>query len=175
VLNQIFNNLTKLKKMKKLIFSTILITGLISFGATAQVVRVGTGIGGGKGGINLNVIELAYAPQPALEFGGYFGITAGGSISDANASVEAGARYGLQGKYYFREEGFKPYAGLQLGLLSGGNLDVDVNGTPSNAKAKTKFDYAPMVGFRVGPLNINAAYQKGVRFNVGLLFGFGSF
>jgi hypothetical protein len=113
-----------------------------------------------------------------MEFGGYFGITAGASSDDGvTGTAEAGARYGLQGKYYFREEGIKPYAGLQLGLLSGGSIDIDTNTTTgvTDGSAKTKFDIAPMVGFRVGPLNINAAYQKGVRFNVGLLFGFGSF
>jgi hypothetical protein len=164
--------------MKKIFASFALITTLLSINASAQVFRIGTGIGAGKGGINLNVVEVGYAPQASTEFGGYFGITAGASSDDGiTGTAEAGARYGLQGKYYFREEGIKPYAGLQLGLLSGGSVDIDTNTSTgvTDGSAKTKFDIAPMVGFRVGPLNINAAYQKGVRFNVGLLFGFGSF
>jgi hypothetical protein len=165
--------------MKKSLSIVMLVFVFAAFKANAQVVRVGTGLGAGKGGLNLNVIELGYAPNANIEAGAYFGLTVGGEADNSNttATAEGGARYGLQGKYYFREEGFKPYAGLQLGLLSGGSLDVDSNSSTgvTDAKAKTKFDVAPLLGFRVGPLNINASYQKGVRFNVGLLFGFGSF
>lgn len=163
--------------MKKSIL--VAVFAVFAFSASAQVIRVGTGIGLGGGkdkvGLNLNLLEIGYAPQPKLEFGGYFGLTASASGDSNSASASGGSRYGAYGRYYLREEGFKPYVGLQAGLLSGGSASTDNNGTVTDADTGTKFQAAPMIGFRVGPLNINVAYQSGLMVNAGFLFGFGNF
>ncbi|MCP9755215.1 hypothetical protein EGI26_08625 [Lacihabitans sp. CCS-44] len=145
----------------------------LSFSVHAQVVRVGlvgVGVGGGQnsGRFALHLLEASYAPQPRIDFGGYFGAALGASTDKASAGV----RYGVQSKFYLMTEKFKPFVGLQAGLNSGGFVDVN---TEEVATAGTKFQVTPQVGFRVGPLNIWASYQNGFMVNGGLVFGFGKF
>ncbi|MFB0908304.1 MAG: hypothetical protein ACI9V1_000605 [Spirosomataceae bacterium] len=163
--------------MKKSFLVLVLLS--VSLTSFSQVFRIGTGVGGGSlgksVGVNLNLIEMGYAPTPSIEAGAYYGLTANAKRNFTSARASADSRYGLQGKYYFKETGFKPYAALQAGLLSGVTGQVDAMGNENGVKKSTRFEIAPMVGFRVGPLNMNLAYQQGVKLNVGLLFGFGEF
>jgi hypothetical protein len=149
---------------------------LLSF---SQVFRVGTGfgLGGGKnsGAINLNIIEAAYAPMPALEVGGYFGAAAKVRARIVESKASAGLRYGLQGKYYFKEEGFKPFAGLQVGVLNGFSGSVNTIGMSSDSNVGKKLEIVPMIGFRASAFTLSMVYQQGIRVNLGLLFGFGAF
>ena len=145
----------------------------------SQVFRVGTGfgMGGGKnsGAINLNVIEVGYAPSPSLEMGGYFGAAAKVRASILESKASAGLRYGLQGKYYFKEEGFKPFAGLQVGVLNGFSGSVNTIGMSSDSEIGKKLEIVPMIGFRASAFTFSMAYQQGIKVNLGLLFGFGTF
>ncbi len=145
----------------------------LSMSVSAQVVRVGLagiGIGGGQKSARFaaHIVEASYAPQPRIDFGGYFGVALGASTDKASAAV----RYGVQSKVYLMTEKFKPFVGLQAGLNSGGFVDVN---TEEMATANTKFQVTPQLGFRVGPLNIWASYQSGFMVNGGLVFGFGKF
>jgi hypothetical protein len=145
----------------------------------SQVFRIGTGVGanalGKNVGVNINVIEVGIAPNPAVEVGAYFGLTANGKRKLVSAQASADVRYGLQGKYYFKETGFKPYAAIQAGLRSGVVGNIDALGNDNGIQESTRFEAAPMIGFRVGPLNMNLAYQQGIKLNLGLLFGFGEY
>ncbi|MDP5120777.1 MAG: hypothetical protein NWQ46_04230 [Spirosomaceae bacterium] len=157
----------------------ILLFSTVSIASFSQVFRIGTGIGGGSlgksVGLNLNLIEVGIAPRPAIEAGGYFGLTANARRKLVSGQASADLRYGLQGKYYFKETGFKPYAALQAGLLNGVVGTIDALGNENGVKESTRFEVAPMVGFRAGPLNMNLTYQQGVKLNLGLLFGFGEY
>ncbi len=157
----------------------MLLFSAVSIASFSQVFRIGTGIGGGSLGrsigVNLNLIEVGIAPTPAIEAGGYFGLSANARRKLVSGRASADIRYGFQGKYYFTESGFKPYAALQAGLLSGVVGTIDALGNENGVKESTRFEIAPMVGFRYGPLNMNLAFQQGVKLNLGLLFGFGEY
>lgn len=140
---------------------------------SAQVVRVGllgigVGAGNNSGRLGFHILEASYAPLPKIDYGGYLGI--GVSISDSKFST--GFRYGLQGKYYFMTEKFRPFVGVQAGLISGLFVDSD---SETQVKKGSKFQVVPQAGFRVGPLNIWASYQNGFVGNGGFVFGFGDF
>jgi len=98
----------------------------------------------------------------------------------------------LNASYFFTEEGFRPYAGLNLGMYSLGG-SVEVAGEKEDAETQTKFGLAPMVGAQymfnemVG-LDLNVRYHyimnkdedAGVAdnttafgVNLGLVFNFG--
>lgn len=160
--------------MKTIFGKTAVFIFIFSINTYGQIFRLGTGIGIGTNGGTFNILELNYAPSYKLEYGAYGGITINGKYGLTGVEGSLAGRYGFQGKYYFREEGFKPYAGLQIGLLSGGFAKASVIGT-FEAKTGTKLDVAPIVGFRVSALNVNVAYQSGLKANIGLLFGFGEF
>lgn len=157
----------------------ILLFSLFTIAASSQVFRVGTGIGVSvnpkRVGANINLIELGLAPTPQLETGVYFGLAANSKRKLTSVNASADLRYGLQGKYYFKETGFKPYAAVQIGLLSGITGNAAFFGSENGIKKGTRFQVAPLLGFRVGPLNANVAYQQGIKINLGLLFGFGDF
>lgn len=171
------NSQTNYPSMNK--FFIVLTFTVLSLTSYSQVIRVGTGIGAGtvgkRAGLNLNLLELSYAPTPAIEGGTYFGLTANTRLSFTSASASADMRYGLQGKYYFKQTDFKPYVALQMGLLNGVAGQVDAFGNENGITNGNRFEVSPIVGFRVGPLNVNLAYQQGIKLNVGLLFGFGEF
>ncbi len=172
--------------MKKVVL-VILCAFMAVFSADAQVVRVGilTGVGAGVGASNskanmaLHILDAAYAPAPNYDFGAYIDLGVKGSnIDDNSVDAAGGLAYGLQGKYYFLTEKFKPFVGLQAGLQTGGKASVDVDGNLSDeSKIGTSFQVTPQVGFRVGPLNVWGAYRTGMGLsgNVGLVWGFGSF
>ncbi len=123
-----------------------------SMSTSAQIVRVGLlgiGIGAGNSGgrLGFHVLDASYAPMPKVDYGGYVGI--GVSISESKFST--GFRYGLQGKYYFMTEKFRPFVGLQAGLISGLFVDSD---SETQVEKGSRFQVVPQARFRVGPLNI---------------------
>lgn len=118
---------------------------------------------------------MGIAPTPQLEFGTYFGLAANSRRRLTSVNASADLRYGFQGKCYFKETGFKPYAAVQVGLLTGITGNAAIIGGENGIKKGTRFQIAPMAGFRVGPINANVAYQQGIKLNLGFLFGFGEF
>ncbi len=166
--------------MKKVFLTLVLAS--TSFLASSQVVRVGLGFGtplsgnANSGGISASG-ELAYAPQPKIDFGVHLGVGAGTS-DIASESVDAGVRYGVHSRYYLKTGTFKPYVGLFATMFSGGEIDAT---SQSIVSKKSNFGATPTVGFRLGPLNLNAGYTlgggsfKGLNAGFGLLFGFGKF
>lgn len=169
--------------MKRNLF-TVAMFFLLSFGSQAQVVRASllTGVGlrasSSSANVTWHILDLSYAPKPNFDAGIYFDLGAGGSGSaDGSGSVKAGAMYGVQGKYYFLTNTFKPFVGLQAGLQTGGGLNVDMNSNVQDVEAGTKLQVTPQAGFRVGPLNVWTSYRSGwgLGFHGGLVWGFGNF
>lgn len=84
--------------------------------------------------------------------------------------------------YYFATEGFKPYAGADLGFYSA-KVKSDIAGF-SFSTSETKFGFAPVVGFEYGlgetmNLDVNAKYNmvsdaNFVTINVGINMVFGN-
>lgn len=157
----------------------VLLFSIISISSFSQVFRIGTGLGFSlnpkRVGLNVNLLELGIAPNPQMEYGSYFGLAANSRrrLTSVNGSLDL--RYGFQGKYYFTETGLKPYTGLQVGLLSGIVGNAAILGNENGIKKGTRFQVAPMAGVKYGPLNVNLAYQQGLKLNVGLLFSFGEY
>ncbi len=167
--------------MKKIATIIAVLCLAASINASAQVFRLGLGVAGfgfGKNsaGVQIPLVDLGWAPKPSYDFGLYTGFGLDGSTDDAieNESASGGFRIGAQGRYFFNaENAFKPYVGLQAGMLAGATITTD--GSDVDAKS-SKFQVTPLAGFRVGPLNVWANYMnKNVYANVGLLFGIGSF
>lgn len=170
--------------MKKIISFTLSLALLACISASAQVFRLGVGLAGvsvsdSKAGIHMPLLDLGYAPNPSMEFGLYTGIGLDADYDELESleddeEISGGFRFGVQGKYYFMtEKAFRPYVGLQAGLLAGATV---IKGSDKVEEKETKFQVTPMAGFRLGPLNAWASYMnKSVYANVGLIFGFGSF
>lgn len=175
---------TKNYSLMKTIFISAFLATFLAISSQAQVVRaslltgVGINAGSNSAGVTWHILDVSYAPKPNFDGGMYFDIGAGGSAStDGSGSLKAGAMYGVQGKYYFLTNTFKPFVGLQMGLQSGGSASTDVDGFIEEVDAKTKFQVTPQAGFRVGPLNIWTSYRTGwgLGFHGGLVWGFGNF
>lgn len=179
--------------MKKLLlFTGIMLLGL---GANAQF-RLGFGVGyaaplgdiadSTDGGVAAN-IELGYAVTESIDVSiiakGDF--LAGSDIGNGGSigTVAVGS-YLLTGRYYFKEEGFRPYASLGLGLASIGSIDVEFEGeTIDEVESTSNFALQPALGFKYGVLNMNVGYLNAGKieeasvsdfsFNIGLLFTIG--
>lgn len=89
----------------------------------------------------------------------------------------------LNGRYFFTESGFRPYASLGLGLATIGAIEVDGDANAELAASASNFAFRPALGFKYGVLNVNAAYLSAgktgeasvsdIAFNLGLLFTIG--
>ncbi len=160
--------------MKKVILSTIFLVSLfllgnnaqaqIAFGANAGIaLPLGTfgdgssmGIGGGLSG--------HYFINPKFSVGANISYTSFGYKDVAGVKIDGST--GILGfapcvNYYFTEEGFRPYVGLDLGYYSV-NSSVTVFGQSISA-SKGYLGLAPTVGFLYGfsdnlSLNVNVKY-----------------
>ena len=169
--------------MKKITTIIAVLCLAASINASAQVFRLGVGLVGvspskNTVAVQVPLIDLGWAPTPSYDFGIYSAAALKASADDVeNESGEAtgGFRIGAQGRYFFMADRvFKPYIGLQAGVLAGAK--VQIGDVDNSEKTENKFQVSPMAGFRVGPLNVWANYMnKNVYANVGLLFGIGSF
>ena len=75
-------------------------------------------------------------------------------------SVAGIGSYTLSGQYYFSNGGFRPLAGLGLGLYSVTTLAGDSNGNVSNDVTKeNKIGFYPRVGFDAGHFNLLLEYN----------------
>jgi len=135
---------------------------------------------GSKGGV-LFAIEPKYAINNAITLGLRMEGALTASAIEKNGeslagNIKATSSYLLTGDYYFNETGFRPFAGLGVGLydLAGVEFDnsaLDVDGA-------TKFGFAPRVGFETGHFRTAIEYnfagkESGVNYNyLGLKVGF---
>lgn len=180
--------------MKKLLL--IACVALFGFSANAQV-RLGFGLGYAvpsgdiadftDGGLSGH-FELGYAITDDIDvsflYQGDFLIGAdveGGSIGN----VTLGS-YMLNGRYYFKEEGFRPYGSLGFGLTSIGTLEFESDDDSlvvDGGASESSFAFRPALGFKYKLLNFNVAYLSAgkvneasvadITVNIGLMFTIG--
>lgn len=105
----------------------------------------------------------------------------GGVTVTTDVGAVAVGSYMLNGRYYFKEDGFRPYGSLGLGLATVGAISAEDD--TADAGVSSNFALRPAVGFNYGVLNVQAAYLNAgkageiavsdLSFNIGLLFTFG--
>jgi outer membrane protein W len=84
-----------------------------------------------------------------------------------DGKVSAAGSYTVNGQWYFRDSGFRPYAGLGLGLyklasasVSGfGNGNTQVSNQSDAVSGGTKFGFYPRIGFDAGHFTMNIEYN----------------
>ena len=188
----------KIQKMKKVLLGLLLVTGLSVFNSQAQM-QVGAfgtynkllgdagdgapaGFGGGvdfkyfvskKFALGANLGYISHSQEEE-----FFGIKTKVTTTILPITVNA--------QYFFTEEGFRPYAGMGLGLYGlGGSLEVA--GASEDFETQNEFGLAPHVGAQyffnesVG-LDLNLKYHyimteeeatTAFGVNLGLVFQFG--
>ncbi|WP_103071342.1 OmpA family protein [Aquimarina sediminis] len=184
-------------------FLLLAAVALLGMTATNAQVKLGFGLGYAfpsgdiaditDGGLSGN-LELGYGVTEdidvSLMYQGDFLI--GGDVNTAVGQVSYGAvalgSYLVNGRYYFKKEGFRPYGSLGIGLTNVGSVDIETTGNDVEVVASTSnFAIRPAVGFKYGVLNVNAAYLNAGKvgdgaaevsvsdftLNVGVLFTFG--
>ncbi|WP_108868515.1 outer membrane beta-barrel protein [Aquimarina aquimarini] len=176
---------------------------LLGMTATNAQVKLGFGLGYAipsgdiadmtDGGFSGN-LEIGYGVTEdidvSLVYQGDFLV--GGDLNTTAGELSYGAvalgSYLVNGRYYFKKEGFRPYGSLALGLTSVGSVDIETAGTDVEVIASTSnFAFRPALGFKYGVLNVNATYLNAGKIgsgvneinvsdftvNVGLLFTIG--
>ncbi len=126
---------------------------------------VGYAIPSGGGGVLWNV-EPTYRIKDELAVGIRFEQAAmakeikqtiGGLEGTGSATVSGVTSYTLNGKYYFGDSNFRPYAGLGMGLFVLGNVSLSNDGF--SLSAGNKFGFYPRIGFDFGHFNLNLDYN----------------
>lgn len=156
--------------MKKItLIFTLLLCASAVFGQEFKKFRVGLGLGyakpggeGAKGGICF-AVEPGYRLNDQLMVG--LRMESAVVIRGFSESVEgfdlgiAGiGSYTLNGQYYFKNEGFRPFAGLGFGLYSLAAVTID--GVDEDvAKAESKFGFYPRLGFDAGHFTMQLEYN----------------
>ena len=120
---------------------------------------------GGGGGVLLNV-ESTYRIKDELAVGIRFEgaamakeikQTIGGLEGTGSATLSGVGSYTLNGKYYFGDSEFRPYAGLGMGLFVLGN--VSLSNDDFSLSGGGKFGFYPRIGFDFGHFNLNLDYN----------------
>ncbi|WP_271764855.1 outer membrane beta-barrel protein [Aquimarina algiphila] len=187
---------------KFLLLAAVALLGMTA--ANAQV-KLGFGVGYAlptgdiadytDGGVSAH-LELGYGVTEDIDVSilaqGDFLVGGDETINGQNVSFGAIAlsSYLLNGRYYFRKEGFRPYGSLGLGITSIGSVEVEATGNTGDvevAASTSNFAIRPAIGFKYGVLNMNVAYLNAGKtgegnfeqsvsdftINLGLLFTFG--
>ncbi|WP_271769910.1 hypothetical protein [Aquimarina algiphila] len=180
----------------------LLLAAVILLGITATNAQVKLGFGLGyalplgdasdflDGGVSAH-FELGYGVTQDIDvsilYQGDFLVGGDQTINGQNVSFGALAigSYLVNGRYFFRKEGFRPYGSLGLGISSIGSIEIESNtiGDQVVAGSTSNFAIRPALGFKYGVLNMNAAYLNAGKvgdasisnftINIGLLFTFG--
>lgn len=183
--------------MKKLLLFTVV--ALLGLTTTSAQVKLGFGVGYAiPSGDIADITDGGFSGH--LELG--YGITEDIDVSvfvhgDFLTGADKGllsydtvafGSYMVNGRYYFKKEGFRPYGSLAIGITDIAQIEAATNGTRVAAAARTSnFSFRPALGFKYGILNVNASYLNAgeigegdgkatvsdFAFNVGLLFTFG--
>jgi hypothetical protein len=161
---------------KMLMLVVILITATLTLKAQEyKKFRVGLGVGyamgsgkGAKGGILIDYLEPGYRIQDNILVNLRLNAAAiiRGTATQTNYKLDVAGigSYSLNGQYYFMDGGFRPYAGLGLGVFSLAAVSVsgDASGNSSTGDvtaAEAKFGFYPRVGFDAGHFTFNIDYN----------------
>jgi hypothetical protein len=157
--------------MKLLIVVSLCMVMVGTFSSSAQEYkkfRVGVGLGyakaGGKGasGGVLWAIEPGYlvSDQILANLRIESATVVRGTVSDTGADFDVAGigSYTLNSQYHFTNNGFRPFAGVGLGMY---NLAAIIlkSSTGSSASAETKFGFYPRVGFDAGHFTVCIDYN----------------
>lgn len=119
---------------------------------------------GGGGGVLID-LEPSYRINDQIAVGIRFESAAMasdlGSI-DPNSSVDVSAvgSYTVNGRYYFGDSNFRPYAGAGFGIYQFGSVSYDITGGATGSiDIGSKFGFYPRLGFDVGHFNMNFDYN----------------
>jgi|SRR5690606_166692 len=168
---------------------------LFSYAQNYKPVKVDLGIGyaiptsgggGTKGGVAF-AVEPHYRLSDALAVGFRFEGAALAYVRDLNeenadAEVSILSSYSATGDYYFRDTGFRPFAGLGAGFFRSSSITLDEEtvqgGNTAVLPGATKFGFFPRLGFEAGHFRFSGEYniiKDGgyVAFKVGAFFGGG--
>lgn len=159
--------------MKKIVFSILLLTGMVTLGnaQTFKPFKVDFATGyampggsGAKAGV-LFAIEPKYALNDNITVGLRFeGAVVARATKDANGDyfageVKAAASYMATGDYYFNTNNFRPFAGVGVGLFSTAGASVDSNGDVIEGASASKLGGMPRVGFEFGHFRMAVEYN----------------
>ncbi|MGE6221374.1 hypothetical protein ACQKCH_16240 [Nubsella zeaxanthinifaciens] len=116
---------------------------------------------GSKGGV-LFAIEPKYAVNNSLALGLRMESALTANAIEVNGTSAAGSikstsSYLLTGDYYLNETGFRPFVGLGAGLYSLAGIEFD--NSNAGIAGKTKFGFAPRVGFETGHFRTGIEYN----------------
>lgn len=136
--------------------------------------RVGLGVGyasasgeGAKGGVIL-ALEPGYRIQDKILVNlrvESAAIVRGTTeqVNGLDIEVAAIGSYTLNGQYYLRAAGFRPYAGFGFGVYTLSAITVEDNGGTGGdvdvAAAESKFGFYPRIGFDAGHFNFNIDFN----------------
>jgi hypothetical protein len=163
-----------IKKMT--VLAVILLTATATlYAQDYKKFRVGIGLGyampsgeGSKGGVMLDYLEPGYRLNDNILVNLRMGlaVVARGTTTATNYDIDVAAigSYSLNGQYYFTDEGFRPYAGLGLGLFSlaavSASGDANGNSTTGDVSvSQSKFGFYPRIGFDAGHFTLNIDYN----------------
>ena len=153
--------------MKKYLF--VAIFALCALGVNAQEYKpfqfyLGLGYAmptDGGGGILVD-LEPAYRINDAIAVGLRVEAAVTAKVAgETESSASAFASYTLNGKYYFSNNNFRPYAGVGFGIYTLGSSDYSVAGGSNNVSvdAGTAVGFYPRVGFDAGHFNFNIDFN----------------
>jgi hypothetical protein len=148
--------------MKKLLLIVVLFVAVSA--AKAQefkpfqlYVGVGYAIPEGGGGV-LFGIEPAYRLSDAISVGLRWEVAAMAKVvNDTDGQVSGNGSWTVNGKYYFSNGKFRPYAGVGLGIYT--IAAVSVGNNSGEVGGGGKFGFYPRIGFDLGHFNINIDYN----------------
>ena len=177
--------------MKKILLITALFLGAI-ISSNAQI-RLGLGVGYAtpsgdiadflKGGVAANA-EVGYGVTDHLDLSlMYQGDFLIGDVEGLEVGAVTLSSIMANGRFYLLEKVFKPYVGLGVGFTNVKQGSVTIDGEDITGESESNFAIRPAVGFKVGPLNVSAAYLSAgklgeasvsdISFNIGTLFSIG--
>jgi hypothetical protein len=159
--------------MKKItsVLCLLVITAIAVHAQDFKKFRVGVGAGyampggeGAKGGVCF-YMEPGYRINDAMIVGlrmesavvvrGY-----SEDIGSADLDIAGIGSYTINGQYYFSNEGFRPFAGLGLGIYSLAAVKFDDGGATETAvQSESKFGFYPRVGFDAGHFTLQLEYN----------------
>src|SRR5690606_23528908 len=168
------SNNQNLQQMKKLLLITIFsISMFTAFSQDYKAFKVDIGFGyaspsaggdGIKGGITFT-IEPHYRITDAISAGlriegaamGYE-IKDGSGDSDVDISILNS--YAATGEYYFKQSGFRPFAGAGFGLFRQSSVTIDDGSNdPQIIAGKSEFGFFPTIGFEAGHFRMSGSYN----------------
>ncbi len=148
--------------MKKLLLIVLLFIAVSA--AKAQEFKpfqlhfgLGYAIPEGGGGVLIG-FEPAYRINDAIALGlrwEFAGMAK--AVGDAEADLSFNSSWTVNGKYYFSNGSFRPYAGLGLGVYS--IAAVSFGDDSGEVGGGSKFGFYPRIGFDLGHFNINIDYN----------------